>query len=158
MRFASSYTHVADPLAVLIGAVAIPDWVVSSLDRLDYLIPGEIEFQQGSGTVGLFTTVGTVKLHKDHVTQPAKDNVTLGLVLCNQPGAMLRDRRAAFPLPEGSIYRIDPRRRHGTCLPGGRHTRRGRFVFLTYDTPAEDEIAPQQFASWCMESVRAHLG
>jgi hypothetical protein len=158
MKFASDYTHVKAPLAVRENAVVLPDGIVRRAERLAFDKPGVLYSQEaGVASVALWTLRGTVALHVDDVFARGETGVCLGLVVINEPGAMLRGHGSRLPLPPGSVYRLDPSRKHGTCLPNGRRGTTGRFVFVACDMLDDDEQSPVEFAGWILDALATRL-
>ncbi len=111
------------------------------------------------GAVNLYAAEGTVAPHVDDVFWQPDSPVTMGLVLLNEGAHCLRTEDGIFPLEEGTVYRIDPTRLHGTCLADGTASPTGRLAFVTcdYDGAVDPEQTPAEFLDWIMDSVRERL-
>ena len=152
------YDVALDHAAVLTSIVEIPQGIVDAAGRLEYDGPNKIVPQGVFGEeVNLYTLTGTIAPHTDDIMSNTESWITLGFVIINEPEAQLWTENGLLPLPPGSIYRINPNRMHGTCLADGTQTSVGRFVFLTCDMPADEEIPPRNFASWALGSAEARI-
>lgn len=154
------FTLLSGELAVLNAAAAIPDDIADACSKVFFGQAGNVISQETGELVELYSTVGTVPMHRDNYFESEEDNFAcLGFVLVNECDACITDGTAILPIPAGSVFRHNPSRLHGTCRPDGSHTTEGNFVFLTwdFDTEVDLEDHPRDFAAWALDQAREKL-
>lgn len=156
---ASDYTSAAGDLAVLVGAIAIPDHVAAAAAKIYFGKTGQVLSQEVGMEAEIYSAIGTVGMHCDNGYEEETSNATsLGLVILNESGCCLTDGEHILPLPVGSVFRHHPDRMHGTCLPDGSRSEAGKLVFLSYTYHTfGSEDRPQDFAAWALPDAEAKL-
>jgi hypothetical protein len=98
----------------------------------------------------LYSSATTVRLHTDRMAVSEGTKV-MGLIVFNEVDQHLQDTAGnRFPLSVGSVFRLNPNRKHGTCLADG-HQSEGRLVFIS--GPDEMDTEPSQFAATALKMI-----
>jgi hypothetical protein len=74
-----------------------------------------------------------------HTDGTAKGHYVFGVILVNDPGALLYVNGELWDAPPGSVYTLDGHRRHGLLTHNGRHE--GLIGFLAWDIPRKTLVA-----------------
>ena len=134
-RFAYDLWH-------LEAGILLPRWEIPSRLRakfVDLPVPKDELEQIGDD---IWYSAEAIEPHTDS-TDTGK--ITLGIVLQNDLGLFLHAEGRDFPLPPGTVYRINGRREHA-ALQGTEGHENGRFVARIWDVSRKNEPLPADFA------------